>query len=130
MSDRGLQIIRDDDLGDPAEELPGAHMRADPVAQILPGGGLREGVAAGAQHRHEHGGLTRLAALRVIYRNGGSGVVHEHLLAGAVLLPQHQVELLQPSPVQIAESAIAIALRVALPRLLPDQLQGQVFVGL
>ena len=36
----------------------------------------------------------RFTALRVVNRDGGPGVIHEHLLAGAVLLPQHQVELL------------------------------------
>jgi hypothetical protein len=27
-------------------------------------------------------------------RNRGPGVIHEHLLAGAMILPQHQIELL------------------------------------
>ena len=67
-------------------------MRTDPVPQILPGRGLGEGVTAGAQHRHEHGGGVHLTALRVVNRNGGPGVIHEHLLAGAMLLAQHQVE--------------------------------------
>src|ERR1019366_7337832 len=47
-----------------------------------------------------------------------------------MLLPQYQVELLQPSPVEIAEAAIGIALRVDLASFLPDQLQGQVLVRL
>ena len=105
-------------------------MRADPTPQVLPASGLREGVAAGSEHSHEHGGLLDLAALRVMNRDGGPGVIHEHLLAGAVLLPQHQVELLQPPPIEFAETAVAVALRVVLAALLPDQLQGQVFVGL
>ena len=58
------------------------------------------------------------------------GVIDEHLLAGAVLLPQHQVEFLQPPPVEIAEAAVAVAVRVGLAVLLPEQLQGDVFVGL
>src|ERR1700735_265957 len=69
-------------------------------------------------------------ALRVVNRNGGSGVVHEHLLTGAMLLAQHQVEFLQPPPVEIAEAAVAIAIGVALAAFLPDQLQGQVLVCL
>ena len=130
MRDRGLQVIWHHDLDHATEELEGPHMRTDPVPQILPGGGLGEGVAAGAQHRHEHGGRVHLTALRVVNRNRGPGVIHEHLLAGAMLLTQHQVELLQPPPVEIAEAAIAVALRVALASLLPDQLQGQVLVRL
>jgi hypothetical protein len=71
-----------------------------------------------------------LTALRIVNRNRGPGVIDEHLLAGTMLLPQHQVQLLQPAPIQIAESAVAIAFRVALTRFLPDQLQRQVLVRL
>src|ERR1019366_8469742 len=67
---------------------------------------------------------------RVVNRNRSPGVIDEHLLASAMLLPQHQDEFLQPPPVQIAEPAVAIAFRVTLPSLLPDQLQGQVLVRL
>ena len=105
-------------------------MRTDPVPQILAGRGFREGIAAGAQHRHEYGRGMYLTALRVVDRNRGPGVVHEHLLAGAVLLPQHQVELLQPSSVEIAKAAVAIAVRIALASFLPHQLQRQVLVRL
>src|SRR5450759_859818 len=63
-------------------------------------------------------------------RNGGPGVIHEHLLAGAMLLAQHQVEFLQPPPVEIAEAAVAVAVGVALAALLSYQLQGQVLVRL
>ena len=105
-------------------------MRADPVPQVLSGGGFGEGVAAGAQHRDEHGRRVHVAALRVVNGDRGPGVIHEHLLAGAMLLPQHQVEFPQPPPVEIAEAAIGIAVRVALTSLLPDQLQGKVLVGL
>jgi hypothetical protein len=130
MRDCGLQVIWHHDLHHPTEELEGPRMRPDPAPQVLSARGLGEGVAAGAQHRYEHGRGVDLTALRIVNRNRGPGVVHEHLLAGAVLLPQHQVEFLQPPPVEIAEAAIAIALRVALAPLLPDQLQSQVFVGL
>src|SRR5450432_3508258 len=71
-----------------------------------------------------------LTAPRIVNRNSGPGIIDEHLLAGPMLLPQHQVELLQPAPIQIAESAVAITLRVALARFLPDQLQSQVLVRL
>ena len=56
----------------------------------------REGIAAGAQHGHEDGRGMHLTALRIVMnRNRGAGVIDEHLLAGAVLLPQHQVQLFQ-----------------------------------
>ena len=122
MRDGGLQIVGHHDFCRTAEKLEGSHMRTDPVPQVLPGGSLREGVTAGAQYRREHGGGLYFTALRVVNRYRGSGVIDEHLLAGAVLLPQHQVELFQPSPVEVAVPAVAVAFRVALPSFLPDQL--------
>src|ERR1700676_2507542 len=71
-----------------------------------------------------------LTAPRIVNRNRGPGKIDEPLLAGPMLLPQHQVQLLQPAPIQIAESAVTIAFRVALARFLPDQLQRQVLVRL
>ena len=112
------------------EKLEGSLMRTDPVPQILAGGGFREGIAAGAQHGHEYRRGVHFASLRVVNRDRGSGVIDEHFLAGAVFLPQYQVELFQPSPVEIAKPAIAIAVRTALAAFLPHQLQRQVLVGL
>jgi len=61
------------------EKLAGPHMRTDPVPQILSDRGLGEGVTAGSQHRHEHGGRMYLAALRVLNRNGGPRACREML---------------------------------------------------
>ena len=72
-----LQVIRHDDLGDTAEELEGSNVRADPVPQILPQRDLGEGVVAGAQHGHEHGGLLDFTGLWIVNRNRGAGVVDE-----------------------------------------------------
>lgn len=54
-----------------------------------PGGlrSFREGIAAGTQHGHKDGGGVHIAALRIVNRNRGAGIVDEHLLPGAVLLP-------------------------------------------
>jgi hypothetical protein len=82
-------------------------MGADPVPQILPGRSFREGIAASAQHAHEYGVGVHFTARRLVNRNRGSGVIDEHLLASAVLLPQNQVQLFQPSPVEFTEPAIA-----------------------
>ncbi len=48
--------------------------------------------------------------------------------AGAVLLPDHDV-LLDPGSVQLAEPAVAIAVRARLPVLLPELLQSDVLVA-
>jgi hypothetical protein len=71
MRDSGLQVIRHHDLCHPAEKLEGPHMRTGPIPQVLSGGGLREGVAAGAQHRHENGGGLDLAGLGIVNRKIG-----------------------------------------------------------
>ena len=129
MGDGGLQIIRHHDLRDTTEILECPDVGTGPAPQILPRSGFGKRVAAGAQHGNEHGRRMDLAGHRIVYRNGGSGVVDEHLLARPVRLPQYQIEFLQPAPVQIAEPTIAIAFRIALTFFLPDQLQGQVLVG-
>ena len=66
--DGALQVIRHHDFGHAAEELKSSLMRTDPVPQVLPGGGFREGIAAGAQHGHEDGGRVHVAALWVVDR--------------------------------------------------------------
>ena len=62
-------------------------------------------------------------------RDGVSGIVHEELLAGAVFLPQHQIQLAAPARVQITELTVLIALRVHLLVLVPEQHQGHMLVS-
>src|ERR1700682_1887356 len=61
-------------------------------------------------------------------RNRRARPIDEYLLAGFVLLSQHHVELGSPPLVQLAEPRVAVAVRVPLPVLLPQQLQGQMFM--
>ena len=74
-------------------------MRTDPVPQVLPRRGFRESVTAGAQYGHKHSGWLDLTGLWIVNRYRGSCVIDKKLLASAVILPQHQVEFLQPAPV-------------------------------
>src|ERR1017187_7244761 len=105
-------------------------MGTGPAPQILSRRSFGKRIAAGAQHGNEHGSRMDFAGRGIVYRNRRAGVIDEHLLAGAVCLPQYQIELLQPTPVQIAEPAVTIAVPVALAPFLPDQLQRQILVGL
>ena len=130
MGDGGFQVIRHHDLGHAAEILERPDMGTGPAPQILPRRSFGKRIAAGAQHGHEHGSRMDFAGRGIVYRNRRAGVIDEHLLAGAVCLPQYQIELLQPTPVQIAEPAVTIAVRVALAPFLPDQLQRQILVAL
>ena len=61
-------------------------------------------------------------------RDRGSRPIDEQLLAGLVLLAQHHILLAAPALVQLAEAAVAIAVRVCLPVLLPEQLLRQVWM--
>ena len=91
MRDGGLQVIRHHDLDSAAEKLQRPDVRSDPVPQVLTRCSLGESVAAGSQHRHEYRRGLDVAARRLMNRNRGAGVIHKHLLAGAMFLPQHQV---------------------------------------
>ena len=104
-ADSRAQVVRDHELGTTAVELEGSYVRGRPVRQGLRPGGLGEGVARGAEHGHEDLRLTLLAGLGVDHRHRLPGVVDEQLLAGAVLLAHHQVELSSPFPVLLAEPA-------------------------
>src|ERR1019366_6895607 len=130
MGDGGLQVMRHHDLGHAAEILKRPDMGTGPAPQILPRRSFGKRIAAGSQHGNEYGRRMDFAGRRIVYRNRRAGVIDEHLLAGAVCLSEHQIELLQPLPVQIAEPAVAVAFRLTLPLFLPDQLQRQVLVGL
>src|SRR5580658_10882087 len=68
------------------------------------------------------------AATRIMDRYRRSGPIHEQLLAGLVLLPQHHILFPPPPLVQLAEAAVLVAVRVRLPVLLPKQLLRQVSV--
>ena len=74
-------------------------MRRRPVRQGLRPRRLGEGVARGAEHGHEDLRLPLPAGLAVNHRHRLPVVVDEQLLAGAVLLAHHQVELRGPGPV-------------------------------
>jgi hypothetical protein len=62
--------------------------------------------------------------------NRRPGVIDEELLPGLVFLPQHHVQLLPPLLVEFAEPAVAVAVGVSLPILLPGQLQRQMGIPL
>ena len=67
---------------------------------------------------------------RIVDRDGGSRPIDKQLLAGLVFLTQHHVLLAPPALKQLAETGIALAVRVGLPVLLPEQLLGQVWMHL
>ena len=101
-------------------------MCTDPVRQLLIAGGLRVSVRAGSQHGDEQMRLLDRATARIVDRDGGSRPIDEQFLAGLVFLTEHYILLAAPALVQLAKTGIAIAVRVGLPVLLPEQLLGYV----
>ena len=102
-------------------------MRRDPVRQGLRPRRLGERVVRRPEHRDEHLRLAQLPGVAVDHRDGAPGVVDEQLLACAVLLAHHHVELRGPRPVLVAEPAVLQPLGVdASLVLLPHQRQRHV----
>ena len=123
--DRGLEVVRDQQLRRPAEEAQHALMRADPVRQRLGPGGFGIGVAGGAKHPDEDLGVADLAAMAIDHLDGGAAVVDKRLLAGTVLLAHAALLLRPPLAVELAETAVAIGPLLMPGHILgPKQLQG------
>ena len=126
-ADARFEVVRDDDLGYPGKVLERAHVGRYPAGQCLTKAGLCVGVAACAQAGHEYLRLSNSSGLPVNYRHRLPGVVHKHLLPGLVLLPHAQIQLLFPPAVELTELAVAVAVGMVLPVLLPQKLQGHPF---
>ena len=106
------------------------HMRQQPRLHLLVARDLRPRVGTGAERGDEQGRLPYRAGVTVADRHGRAGPVHEGFLAGLVLLAQHYVELLAPALIQLAETAVAIAILAGVAIFIPEQLQGHVTMTL
>ena len=118
-----LEIIRDDEFSDPAEELEGPLMGRNPVRQTLRPGSLTVGVVRRTEDGDEDLGLAQLAGSRTRHGHGLPGIVDEELLAGAVGLPHDDVELLTPGTVVVTEPGVLVAAGVQRLVLKPQQVQ-------
>jgi hypothetical protein len=96
LSDAALEIVRDDQLRDARKELEGAHMGADPIVELLRESSLCECVVGSAEDGHEDLRLGYFPSGRIDDRDGLSGIVNEHLLAGAMSLAHRESEPLLP----------------------------------
>ena len=97
---------------------------ADPVGQLLGGGRLGVGEAAGAEHGDEQLDAPQFPRVPVDQRWPLPGEVDERLLAGPVDLPHRRPQPPRPLAVDLAELAVAVAVRMDLGVLLPEELQG------
>src|ERR1041384_3315222 len=114
MLDTGLGVVWDGHLRHPVQELQRADMRTDPAGKVLAASGLRKGVTAATQPRHEEGSLEiHIAGPAIIHGDLVAGVIDEPLLPGAIFLPQNYVELARPVAIQFAETAVTVAVRMS-----------------
>ena len=119
-----FEVVGNHDRGRAADELEGAHMRAQPVRQTLRPRGFGEGVVGAAQHGDEDLRRDDFAGQRIDDRHRLAGVVDKQLLARAMDLPHRALQGLPPAPVKIAELAVGIGGgAMVFPVFLPQQLQ-------
>src|SRR5450755_1025277 len=131
MLNPGLDVVGNDGLRNAGHKLQGTHMGIDPAGQVLTLRGLGKGVAAGAEDGDKNRRLVEDAAgLPVMNRDLVAGVVDKHLFARAVLVPQDHIQCPRPVVIPLTKTAIAVAFRVPLPILLPQELQSEIAVGL
>ena len=123
LAHAAAQIVRDQQGRHPLEVGEGPYLRADPVGQTLRPGRLGIGVVRGPEHRHEDRRGAELPAGRIHDRHRLPGIVDEQLLPSTVGLAHHHVERAAPVFVALAEPAVAEALGVLRPVLLPQQHQ-------
>src|SRR5437867_2802985 len=80
--DSRTRIIGNDQPAGAVEELEGTHMAMNPVRQSLIGCKARKRVSAGSKHCDKQRCWTGLAGWCIVNRNGWTGPIDEHLVAG------------------------------------------------
>ncbi len=99
-------------------------MRANPVRQGLGPGRLGVGEVGGAEHGDEDLGLADLAGVGINDGDLLAGIVDEHFVAGNMVLAHGRREPALKRAEELAEAAVAIAVGMDGPVLLPEDLQG------
>src|SRR5258707_2081572 len=107
--DPSLQIVADKCLRHPAQEGKRIHMGADPIGQRLAEPSLGECVIRRPHDRDEDLGRAHLPGEPVEHRHGIAGEVHEQLFSGRVVLPHGRRDPVAPFDVEVAETAVAVA---------------------
>ena len=121
--DGALELVGDPQGGRAPEVLDHAGVSADPIGQLLGRGRLGVGEAAGPEHGDEQLDAPRLARATVDQGRPLTREVEEGLLAGPVDLPHRRPQPPRPLLVDRTELGAAIALRMDLGVLLPEELQ-------
>ena len=122
--DGASELVRDPQRGGAAEVVHHVDVRVDPVLQLLGLGRLGVGQLAGAEDGDEQLDPPQLARASVDQGGPLPGEVDEGLLAGAVHLAHRRPQPPRPLPVDLTELGVAVAGRMDLEVLLPEELQG------
>src|SRR5258706_13862737 len=98
------------------------NVSADPGSQLLVLGGFGIRVGTRAQHHHEQRGWPDLAGNRIVYRNRGTGPVHETLLARLENLTKNYIQIPKPTMIETAEQTKNEPTHIHLPEFYQNQL--------
>ena len=122
--DPGLELVRHDGPGHPAQERQEALVAPEPVGQLLGASGFRVGVVRRPQDADEQFDRADLAGRGIDQVGLLPGVVDEDLLPGPMLLAHAEAMAAEPLPVQIAEAGVAVAGGVPLQILEVEEFEG------
>jgi hypothetical protein len=127
LDHRDLGVVGNQEPGRAAEVGEGLDVGVDPVGELLCPAGVGEAEAGAAHHRHEDMRAPRRAGPCINdHRHSVAGVVDEQLVAAQVGLAHGDRQPRLPAAVEVAEPAVAIAVRVGVDVLVPQDLQGDV----
>ncbi len=118
-----LQVVGHHRAADALKERERSNVRPHEVVHPLRVRGLRERVVGGTEHGHEELDLAHLTRGSIDELRPLAGVVHEHLVAGDVVLPHGQLSTLQEGAVALAERRVLEPAGVLHQVLLVEQIQ-------
>ena len=119
-----LEVVADNLPRHPARAGECTNVAADPIRQRLCPARLGVGEIGCAQHRHEDLRPPGLAGGAVNHLRRLPGVIDEQALPGWMGLAHRRRKSAAPAPCQVAEPAVAVAIRLLGAILLPQQQKG------
>jgi len=123
LGDASLEVVADHGPRHATDCGKRIDMHADPVGEPLAPAPFRVGEVGGTERGNKDVRRSCVAGQRIDYRNRVAGKIHEQLLARHVRLAHGRRHAAAPRTVEIAEPAVAVAVRMLRAILLPQQHQ-------
>ena len=123
FGDARLQVVRHQRQGHAADGREGVDMGADPIRQRLRPAGFRIGVIRRPEGGDKNASTMFFTGCRIDNADRVAGPVDEQLLAHQMRLPHRRRDLLFPVAIKIAITAVAVAISMVRPVLLPEEQQ-------